>query len=379
MNEQTTKPIRRGNRRPTAVHIERRKNKKGTSYRIRWIDLLSGKTMSEPCGRDMAYARIRRDQKKAELRDGLSGKLPDKTLSELKEELAKLMIGKSPNTIRKTKHSLQQLIDLCSDRWVIKVDKSMIMDFRAKRLEMGVAVATLNKDLRQIKSALTYAVDNGWLHMNPLCRWKDLMLREPEKRIRVIEAEEFAALLEACRDPVFQALIIVAYRQGLRRTELVNLRWEAIDFDKEFIHVLNFAEAGELTKSRKNRHLPMAGAVKKELAQLYESVPKIVENGTRRPKYPHVFTWPNGVQFKDTWVTHEFARIVKKTTIPHCTLHDLRRSFSTLAQRAGVDKATVKDLGGWSTIGVVEKHYTGDTSGVLRSAMNKIAQIQGVA
>ena len=42
------------------------------------------------------------------------------------------------------------------------------------------------------------------------------------------------------------------------------------------------------------------------------------------------------------------ARIVKRAGIAYCTLHDLRRSFSTLAQRAGVDRYTVKDLGGWS-------------------------------
>ena len=59
--------------------------------------------------------------------------------------------------------------------------------------------------------------------------------------------------------------------------------------------------------------------------------------------------------------------------IAHCTLHDLRRSFSTIAQRRGVDKYTVKDLGGWSVVSVVEKHYTGDVSEVHRAAMRKIA------
>ena len=53
---------------------------------------------------------------------------------------------------------------------------------------------------------------------------------------------------------------------------------------------------------------------------------------------------------------------------------DLRRSFSTLAQRAGVDKYTVKDLGGWSVVSVVEKHYTGDLLEVHRKAMQQIAR-----
>ena len=57
------------------------------------------------------------------------------------------------------------------------------------------------------------------------------------------------------------------------------------------------------------------------------------------------------------------------THSPYCTLHDLRRSFSTLAQRVGLDRATVKDLGGGSTTGVVEKYYTGDISKTHRRAV----------
>ena len=69
------------------------------------------------------------------------------------------------------------------------------MDFRSQRLELGVAPATVNKDLRQIKSALSYAVDAGLLRANPLLRWKQMMLREPDKQTRVIESNEFAKLL----------------------------------------------------------------------------------------------------------------------------------------------------------------------------------------
>ena len=60
--------------------------------------------------------------------------------------------------------------------------------------------------------------------------------------------------------------------------------------------------------------------------------------------------------------------------IASCTLHDLRRLLSTLAQRAGVDKYTVKDLGGWSEVSVVERHYTGDVSEAHRIAMERIAE-----
>lgn len=83
------------------------------------------------------------------------------------------------------------------------------------------------------------------------------MLREPEKRVRVVVENEFAELLKVCDNPTLKALLEVAYRQGLRWNELVNLRWAAVDLERRILHVVNMAEAGELTKSRKNRSLPM--------------------------------------------------------------------------------------------------------------------------
>ena len=99
----------------------------------------------------------------------------------------------------------------------------------------------------------------------------------------------------------------------------------------------------------------------------------MVQDGKVVPRHVHVFTLPDGKPYRPDWVTHEFERLVSKAGIAHCTLHDLRRSFSTIAQRAGVDKYTVKDLGGWSVVSVVEKHYTGDVSIAHRKAMARIA------
>jgi len=368
--------VNRGRRSPTAVWIEKRA---GGRYRIRWVDPMTGQVASEACGQDKAYARDRRSAKRAELRDGLSGRLPDKTIEDLRDALDSFMVGKSPHTIRKTKGSLTEVVNLCGCRRLDRVDRGFIMDFRSKRIGAGVAVATCNKDLRQIKSALSYAVDAGWLHSNPLWRWKAMNLREPENSIRVIEADEFEKLLKATTNPTFRVLLIVGYYQGLRRSELCNLRWNAVDLNSSVLRVMNVVEADELTKSRKNRTLPLHPKVAAELSALRADVPKVVEGGEQRTKFPHVFTWDNGDPYRADWATVEFRRITAKSGIPACTLHDLRRSFSTHMQRAGVDKATVKDLGGWSTISVVEKHYTGEVVDAWKKAIERLAASQGVA
>ena len=92
------------------------------------------------------------------------------------------------------------------------------------------------------------------------------------------------------------------------------------------------------------------------------------------PESLYAFAWPDGKPFKANWVTHWFEGLVKAAKIADCSIHDLRRSFSTLGQRAGVDRHIIKDLGGWSSVTVVEKHYSGDISPVYREAMDRIAK-----
>lgn len=107
---------------------------------------------------------------------------------------------------------------------------------------------------------------------------------------------------------------------------------------------------------------------------MYDQTPKRIDGQRIVPKFSHVFTWPDGKRYKGDWVTRTFTALAKKAGVRYCTPHDLRRSFSTIAQRAGVDRSIVKDLGGWSDISTLERHYTGDISEAHRRAMERIAQ-----
>lgn len=380
MNQQSSQ-VNRGMLRPHAVWLVSRKGKKGTTWSIRWIDPTSGTTKSETCGRDKAVARDRQGKRRDELRRGIAQVNAPHTVDEMIDTLPIWMIGKASDTVKKTQQSLRELGKVWQKRvddgkvrrgplMVDSIGRELLMIFRASRAE-SVSAATVNKDMRQIKSAMTYAVDAGWISVNPFWRWKAMQLRESEKVVRVVEAAEFGKLLAVCENPSVRVMLVVAYYEGLRRREVCNLRWDAVDFDKGVLRVVNNPEAGELTKSRKNRVVPMLDIVKRNLQAVHNDAPKILDGGKVAMKYPHVFVWPNGNPYKPDWLTHAFAKLVEAAGIPHCTPHDLRRSFSTLMQRAGVDKATVKDLGGWSAISVIERHYTGNIDEALHAAMRK--------
>ena len=370
----------RGKRNPTNAWIWRRKRGNGRNgYAIQWIDPDTGRTKTMACGTDLVFARARRDEKRLELRGLLTIAGSDKTLRDLKAAVPQFKTGKSPVTVRITQRSLGDLLRLCGDRLLTKIERGSIMEFRAKRLAEEVSPATVNKQLREIKGALSDAVDAGWIKTNPLWRWKAMQVREPEKRVRVVEEAEFEKIIAATALPELKALLIVAFYQGLRRTELCQLRWDAVDLERGILHVENRPEEGELTKSRKNRVVPMRQPVREVLSRLHGQTPKVVAGGNAKPKHPHVFCWDDGHAFKPDWVTRTFATIIGKADVAHCTLHDFRRSFSTLAQRAGIDRETVRDLGGWSTTTVVEKHYTGELPEVFERAVKTMDRAAGAA
>lgn len=64
----------------------------------------------------------------------------------------------------------------------------------------------------------------------------------------------------------------------------------------------------------------------------------------------------------------------RQAKVADCRIHDLRRPFTVIAQRAGVDRHVVKNLGGWSSVVAVERHYTGDVAPAYRQAMDRIAR-----
>jgi len=360
----------------TRICIEKRKLRGGRfAYRLEWFDK-RGKRQRRGCGSDLKLAKHLKAKIQEDLRRGVMGDLPDIPLADFIAKLDALMKGKACDTIRKTKKTLNEFNAVCDPGFVRAIDRSMVMEFRAHLLGKHLT-PTANRMLRELRSSLTYATDAGYLQRNPLKEWRALLNKEPEKVIRVVERDDYQKLLENTQTFEFRALIITGYRQGLRRTELSNLRWHGpngeplIDFDNEVVHVINRPDEGELTKSRKNRSVPMHPETKTALQELWNRAPKVLD-GRQSFKHPHVFCWPDGKKFKPNWISIEFGRVVDRAKVSKCTIHDLRRSFSTLAQRAGVDKYCVKDLGGWSDVSVVERHYTGEIASVMRDAMEKI-------
>ena len=115
----------------------------------------------------------------------------------------------------------------------------MLEDFADKRLRLGSAPATVNRDLRHVRAALRWAKRRGLISEAP--DFKGVFVREDRKKPTIIPEEDFMAMVGALRRPDlalkrrsadwWRVFLYVAYYLGLRRSEILGLTWGQISFD----------------------------------------------------------------------------------------------------------------------------------------------------
>src|SRR5436853_4974518 len=107
-----------------------------------------------------------------------------------------------------------------------------------KKQRVPLAPTTVNYALGVLKFVLNDAVEQGHLTESPAARVKPLHSsdRADGDRLQILQPNEIARLLGAAEDPS-RTLYLVAVHTGLRRGELLGLRWRDLDLHKSLLHV----------------------------------------------------------------------------------------------------------------------------------------------
>ncbi len=192
-----------------------------------------------------------------------------------------------------------------------------------KGARMGeVSPATVNRELAVLKAMFNKAIK--WDKFDSTNPVKDVpFLREGNQRLRYLEKEEIAKLVQSSRG-IIRPLVIMAVNTGMRRGELFGLKWKDVDLSQNLIHLLE-------TKSGKKREIPINDNVRGALISI-----------RKHPQSPYVFTKSNGSHIRD--VRRAFKSALKKAGIKGFRFHDLRHTFASQLVMAGVDLNTVREL-----------------------------------
>ena len=190
-----------------------------------------------------------------------------------------------------------------------------------------VRPATVNRALAVLKSMFNKAIAWGKADSNPFKAVK--LFKENNQRLRFLEREEIPKLLVNCCSHL-KPIVILALNTGMRKGEILGLKWHDIDFKRDTIHLHD-------TKSGEGRDVPLNAAAKSALI----AVPK-------HPASPYIFTDNNGDNYGD--IKKSFLTAVKKSDIINFHFHDLRHTFASQLVMAGVDLNTVRELLGHKSI-----------------------------
>ena len=301
------------------VHGKRKREKIGTSrtlaqnvLRKRKVEIAENK-----------YLDIRKEQKV---------KLED--LGNLFLELHS-KVNKKPSAYERDKNLIKKLCLSFGGRYLYSITPMMIEEYKTKRAEEGKKPATINRELACLKCMFNKAIEWGKAHDNPVRKVK--LFKENNTRVRFLEKEEIDKLLANCSDHrsgnlpnYLKPAVVISLNTGLRRGELLNLKWKDIDVMRGLIYLYN-------TKNGERREAIMNDIVKKA----FISIPK-------NPKSPYIFCDENGEPFYN--LRKSFFTALEKSGIKDFHWHDLRHTFASHLVMSGVDLMTVKELMGHKSI-----------------------------
>jgi integrase len=233
---------------------------------------------------------------------------------------------------------------------------------------------------RILKSALARAVEQQALARNPADALKRLPKVE-RKPITALTVEQSQRLLSAIRHSTTYWPVMLALATGLRRGELLALRWRNVDLDHGAIRVVQSLEqtkAGlrfKSTKSEKGRGVALPSFAVAELRRHKQAQAEaLLALGVRQSGDTLVCARVDGEPKQPASLTHEFTYLIGRIGrgFPRVRFHDLRHTHATQLLASGVHPKVVQERLGHSTIAVTMDIYSHVTQTMQSEAVVKL-------
>ena len=235
----------------------------------------------------------------------------------------------------------------------------------------GISANTVNHRHANIRKALQDAFKVGLIKSNPADRITKLKIDTFETT--VYNENELSALFEVFKGDPLELAVILASFYGLRRSEIIGLKWNCIDFERKTItirHVVTQATInGKYQLVQKNRtktksstrSLPLVPQFESMLLQMHELQEQnkiLFGNSYCREYDEYIYVDSMGYLIKPGFVTQHFRLICDKNGLKQIRFHDLRHSCATLLYENGVDMKAIQEWLGHSNISTTLNIYT---------------------
>ena len=197
-----------------------------------------------------------------------------------------------------------------------------------------VSKATLNRELAFMKTMFNMAVEWNYLAENPAIKLKQL--RGEKKRMRFLNSEEVKSLIHHSSD-YLKPIVITAISTGMRRGEILDLKWEHVDLEHRFLRIVK-------SKNNDSRDVPINEFLYNTLMKLEKS----------RKLGQYVFCKEDGSRRK--CIKEAFNKASRDAGLGDLWFHDLRHTYASLTASGGCDIITLKNLLGHKTLAMTQRY-----------------------
>ncbi|MCW8220083.1 site-specific integrase [Streptomyces griseolus] len=202
------------------------------------------------------------------------------------------------------------------------------------------------------------------------------------RELKPWDLEETTTFLEAARrDPLYTAFVL-AVALGLRRGEVLGLRWSDIDLGRRTLTVRNQIQRvqkelyADSTKNRRTRAIPVPLMCVAPLRwQRLRQAKQRHDAGRAWQDSDYVFTTRTGRTIEPRNLSRSFERITEDAGLRRIRLHDARHGCATLLFAAGVPARVVMEILGHSQIAVTMNIYTYVSDDHRREAMGHMDRL----
>jgi integrase len=231
-----------------------------------------------------------------------------------------------------------------------------------------------------VRSALSRAVEQQLLARNPADAFKKRLPKVERHELTTLSAEQSARLLDAIKASRLYWPVLLALSTGMRRGEILALRWRNVDLDRGALRVMESLEQTKSglrfkpPKSGKTRAITLPSFATEELRRFRrEQAEELFRLGIRQGGDTLVCGRADGRPHQPRSLTQEFTRLMRRVKdLPRIRLHDLRHSHATQLLLSGVHPKIAQERLGHSTIATTLDLYSHVTETMQTDAAQRL-------
>lgn len=252
--------------------------------------------------------------------------------------------------------------------------KKLLSGGRVERIEAekqpkGLSPKTVRNINQVISAALTFAKEQKLIISNPTdgCSLPKLEHRE----MKTLTTEQLVSFLREAKESGVYEMYYIELATGLRRGELLGLKWEDIDLEQATIRVRRQVARinGEIVEA------PLKTKNSYRTVSIGADAVGILKQQKEKSHSEYVFSSPTGGPISPDSVIQMLHRVLKRAGLPKVRFHDLRHTFATLALQNGVDVKTVSGMLGHYSAGFTLDTYAHVTTQAQRQAANTMSAV----